>query len=83
MLALRAMPVATGMMHTVLSATALALIEAVSIMSGSAVLYGADGFVVREWQIGIALKVLWCKGLEDIADGGHEVSPRINALMRV
>lgn len=40
MLALRTVPVAAGMIDMVLTATALALIEAVSVMSGSAVLDG-------------------------------------------
>ena len=46
MLTLRAMPIATRVIDAVLLCTALALIEAVSVMSGSAVLDGADGLLV-------------------------------------
>jgi hypothetical protein len=46
MLTLRAMPIATRVIDAVLLGTALARIAAVSVMSGSAVLDGADGLVV-------------------------------------
>ena len=64
MLALRTVPVATGMTNAVLIATALALIEAVAVMSAAAITDGTDGLSVREWQIGKALEILWRKGIK-------------------
>ncbi len=82
MLALRAVPVTACVMDAVLFATALALIEAVPVESTAAMLDGVDGLLVRVWQIGIALKVLWSKGVEDIGDGGHQESPCMRELRR-
>lgn len=82
MLTLRAVAIPAGMIDAVLFTTALALIEAVAVMSATAVLDGADGLVVRGGEVGIALKILWREGVEDIADGGHDWNPRISASMR-
>jgi len=82
MLALRAVPVAACVMDAVVCATALALREAVPVASTAAMVDGVDGLVVRVWQIGIALKVLWSTGVEDSGDGGHQESPCMRALRR-
>jgi hypothetical protein len=81
-LTLGAVAIAAGVVDAVLPATALAVIEAVSIVSALAVLNGTNGLVVGERQMGIALEVLWRVGLADVADGGHEASPCMRALMR-
>ena len=81
MLTLGAVAIAAGVVDAVLPATALAVIEAVSIMSALAVLNGPHGLVVGERQMGIALEVLWRIGLEDVADC-HEASPCMRELMR-
>ena len=70
------------MIDAVLFATALALIEAVSVMSTATIQNGADGLLVRGGQMGIALKVFWSKGAEDIGDGGHGRRPCMRELMR-
>ena len=80
--ALRAMTIATGMLHAVLASTAWALIEAVAVMAAAALLDGADDFAVRGGEVGIALQVCWRKGGEDLAQGGHGKSPCMRALMR-
>lgn len=80
--ALGTVPVAAGMMTAVLSATALAVIEAVSIMSCAAVWDGPEGLLVGERQMGVALEVLRGVTLEDIADSRHEASPCIRELIR-
>ena len=76
------MTIATGMIDAVLFSTAWTLIEAVSVMSALAQLDGADGLAVRGGEVGIARKVFWRKGVEDIADGGHNRSPCMRALRR-
>ena len=73
---------ATGMIATVVLATAVALVEAVAVMPAAAVLDGADDLVVRGGEVGIALKVLRGAGVEDIADGSHAWNPRMSASMR-
>lgn len=82
MLALGAVAIAAGVVDAVLPATAVALIETVSIMAALAVLNGTHGLVVEERQMGIAREVFWRIGLEDVADGGHEASPCLRELMR-
>ena len=82
MLTLRAVAIATGMIDAVVCAIALALVEAVTVMPAAAVLDGADGLLVRGGQMGIALKVFWSKGAEDIGDGGHGRRPCMRELMR-
>ena len=82
LLTLRAVAIATGMMDAVVFATALALREAVAVMSAAAVLDGADGLVVRGGQVRRALKILWRKGGEDIPDGSHDWNPCMSASMR-
>ena len=82
MLTLRAVAIATGMMDTVVFATALALGEAVAVMPTAAVLDGADDLVVRGGEGGRARKVLWGEGVEEIADGRHTWNPRMRASMR-
>ncbi len=82
MLALRAVAVATCVIDVVVCATALALIEAVAVVSTAAMLDGADDLAVRVWQLGIARKVLESKGVEDIGESGHQASPCIRELRR-
>lgn len=82
MLTLRTVSVAAGVMNAVLSSTVLALIEAVSVVSGLAVQDGAQGLLVCSGQIGVALKVLTGKGVKDILEGGHERSPCMRELIR-
>jgi hypothetical protein len=69
-------------MNTVLPATALALIEAVAVVSGAAVLDGTEGRLVCGREVGLTRKILWSRGTHDIGNGRHEESPRITALMR-
>ena len=82
LLTLRAMTIATGVLDRVLSPTALALIEAVTVMSAAAVLDGTDDFAVCSGELGIALQVFWGKRREDRAEGGHDRSLpfRVDAL---
>jgi hypothetical protein len=47
LLTLQAMPIATGVLDIVLSPTALALIEAVTVMAAAAVLEGTEDLAVR------------------------------------
>ena len=74
--------VAAGMVDTVLSATGLALVEAMTVMAAVALLDGGHGLLVRQGQMGEALQVLWRKRVKDILDGGHERSPCIRESMR-
>ena len=82
MLTLRAVAIATGMIDTVVFATALALGEAVAVMPAAAVLDGADALGVRGGEGGRALKGLRGEGVEDIADGSHTWNPPMSASMR-
>ncbi len=82
LLALGTVPVATGMIDAVLFPTALALIEAMAVMAALALLDSTDNLAVRGGEVGIALKVFWRKGGEDIAQGGHGRSPCMRALRR-
>ena len=82
MLTLGAVAIATRMMDTVVLATALARVEAVAVMPAAAVLDGADDLVVRNGEVGIALKVRRGEGAEDSADGRHAWNPRMSASMR-
>ena len=82
LLTLGTVPVTTGMLDAVVLPAALALIEAVAVMSALALLDGTDGLAVRGGEVGITRKVLWRKGGEDIADGGHGRSPCMSELMR-
>jgi hypothetical protein len=75
-------PVTTGMMDAVLLATTLALREAVARVPTVARLAGADDRAGCEGQMGGALQVLWRKGGEEIAQGGHGRSPCMRALRR-
>jgi hypothetical protein len=74
--------VATGVMDAVLAATALALREAVTVVSTLAMQDGTEGLLVCHGQRGKAFQVLWGVSLEDIAEGGHEASPCMRELMR-
>ena len=76
------MAMATGMMDTVVLATALALGETVAVMPAAAVVDGADNLVVRGGEVGRALKGLRGEGVEDSADGRHAWNPRMSASMR-
>jgi len=82
LLTLWAMPIATGMIDAVLSPTTWALIEAVAVRAALALLDGTDGLAVRGGEVRIALQVLWRKGGEDVAEGGHGRSPCMRALRR-
>ena len=83
LLALGTVAVATGMIDAVLFPTALALREAVAIVPALALLDGADDLSVRGGEMGIALQVLWCKGSEDVTQGGHGRSPCMRELRRL
>ena len=82
LLTLGTVAVATGMMDAVVLPTALALREAMAILSALALLDGTDGLAMRGGEVGIALQVLGRKGGEDIAEGRHGSSPCMRALRR-
>jgi hypothetical protein len=82
MLALGTVPVATGMLDAVVSPTALALREAVSVIAAVALVDGPDGLAVRGGEVGITLQGLGRTGGEDIAEGGQGRSPCMRALRR-
>jgi hypothetical protein len=82
-LALGTVAVATSMLDAVLPSTAGARIEAVAIVSASALLDGADDPAVCEEQMGGALQVLGRKHSEDFTESGHGRSPCLRALRRV
>ena len=82
MLTLRAVAIPAGMIDAVVFATAVALIEAMAVMSALALLDSADGLARRGGQMGRALQVLWRKGGEDIAEGRHGRSPCMRVLRR-
>jgi len=82
LLALWTVPVAPGMSDAMFLPTALALREAVSVMSTWALLDGTDGLAVRGGEVGRTRKVLWRKGGEAIAEGGHGRRPCMRALRR-
>ena len=63
MLTLGTVAIAAGVVDTVLPVTALAVIEAVSIMSALAVWDGTDGLVVGERSMGVALEDAGAKAL--------------------
>ena len=75
LLTLRAVTIATGMRDAVGPPTALALREALSVVSAAAMADGADDLAVRGGEGGRTLQGLWRKGGEDIAEGGHGRSP--------
>ena len=74
LLTLGAVAVPTGMVHAVVSATGVALIQAVTVVSTAAVLDGADDLAECEGQLGVALQVFWSKSSKDLAEGGHDRS---------
>ena len=74
LLALGTVAVATGMIHTMVPATVLALIEAVAVVSTLAALKGTDDLAVGEGQLRVALDVFWAKGGADLAEGRHDRS---------
>jgi hypothetical protein len=78
----RAVTIATGMMDAVVPPTALALREAMAVVSAAASADGADDLAVRGGEGGITLQGLWHKGVEEIAEGGHSRSPCMRALRR-
>ena len=59
-------PIAAGVSDARLSATAVALGEAVAVVSGTARQNGVEGRVVCNGQMGGALQVFWGKGGEDV-----------------
>jgi hypothetical protein len=82
MLTLGTVSVATGILDAVFFPTAVALREAMAVVSAAAVLDGADDLAVRGGEGGIALQVLGSKGGEDSAQGGHGRSPCMSELIR-
>ena len=62
--------------------TALALFEAVAVLSALALLAGADDLAVCDGQLGVALQGLWRNGGEAIPEGRHGRSPCMRALRR-
>ena len=82
LLALGTGAVATGMLDAVVFPAVLALREAMAVSAALARLDGADGLAVRDGEVGLALKVYWRKGGEEITEGGHGRSPGLRALRR-
>src|SRR5262245_52293475 len=82
LLALGTVPVATGMLDAMVSATGWALIEAVAVCTAAALLNGADDLAVRGGERGRALQGLWAKGREDLTQSEHGKSPCMRALRR-
>jgi len=72
LLTLGAVPVATGMLDTVLAPTGVALIEAVAVVAAAALLDGAEDLAVCQGELGVALHVFWSKGGADLAESGHD-----------
>ena len=82
LLTLWTVAVATGMMDAVVSPTALALVEAVTVMAALALLDGADDLAVCSGEGGRALQVFWSKGSEELAPGSHGRSPCMREFRR-
>jgi hypothetical protein len=82
LLPLGTVAVATGMSDAVLLPTALALIEAMAILSTLARLDGMDGVAMRGRAVRRALQGLGRKGGADLAEGNHGRSPRLRVLRR-
>jgi hypothetical protein len=82
LLTLGPVAVATGMMDAVLPPTVLALIKAVTVMATLTLLDSPDDLAVRQREVRVALQVLWRKGGEDVAEGGHGRRPCLRALRR-
>jgi hypothetical protein len=82
LLTLGTVAVATGMIDAVLPPTVLALREAVTVMAALALLDSTDDLAVRHGEVRVALQVLWRKGGEDVAEGGHGRRPCMRALRR-
>jgi len=82
LLALGTVAVATGMMDAVLFPAALALVEAMAVLSALTILESTDGLTMRGGEVGRTLQVRWRKGGEEIAEGGHGRSPCMRALRR-
>ena len=72
LLTLGAVAVATGMRHTMVPSTVLALIEAVAIGAALAVLEGTEDLAVGEGQLRVALQVFWSKGGANLTEGRHD-----------
>ena len=83
LLARRTVAVATGMIDAVVPPTVWARIEAVSVMAAVTVWDGVDDLAVCQGEVGVTRQVLWGKGGEDRAQGGHGRSPCMRALRRV
>jgi hypothetical protein len=71
LLTLGAVPVAAGMLDTVVSPTGWARIEAMAVVAAAALLDGAEDLAVCKGQLGVALQVLWSKDGADLAEGRH------------
>jgi hypothetical protein len=71
LLTLRAMTMATGMVHAVVAPTRVALRETVAVVPALALLDGADDLAVGEGQMRVALQVCWSKGGADLAESRH------------
>ena len=72
LLTLGAVAVATGMRHTMVPSTVLALIEAVAVGAALAVLEGTEDLAVGEGQLRVALQVFWSKGGANLTEGRHD-----------
>jgi hypothetical protein len=82
LLTLGTVAVATGMMDAVVSPTAWALREAVTVMATAARLDGAAALAVCGGEGRRALQILRGQSGEDIAAGGQGSSPCMRALRR-
>jgi hypothetical protein len=82
LLTLGTVPVTTGMLDAVVSATAWALRAAMAILSALALLEGMDGLALRGGEVRIPLQVLGRKGGADSAEGHHGRSPCRRVLRR-
>jgi hypothetical protein len=74
--------VATGRLDAVVPPPVLALREAVTVMAALALWESPDDLAVRHGEVRVARQVLWRKGGEDVAEGGHGRRPCMRALRR-
>jgi len=82
LLTLGAVPVAAGMLDTVVSPTGWARREARAVVAALTVWDSADDLAVGAGQMGVALQGRRGKGRADSTQGGHGRSPCMRALRR-
>ena len=82
LLTLGTVAVTAGMVDTVLLATVLTAIEAVTVMAALAVPDSAQGLLMWGGEVRIAFKVLVSKGAHDSLDGAHVSRPCMRELRR-